>query len=215
MTDQAQGLADAGYVTFNADYRLLQTDNSNRWPAQLDDAQLLVRWVRANADRYHVDPNRICALGYSFGGQLAELLGERDTPTDSDLPLASYSSSVACVVALAGISDATQPYDDTTLQSALVRLMGGTVNEVPERYQDASPITQIGTHTAPFLIFQGTSDQFIPVKETMRMVDALQDAGIEVVYVEIPLADHYYWSDWNVEKLETLAFLERHLHPAS
>ena len=66
----AQALAEAGYVAFNIDYRLLTKDGSttkNMWPAQLEDAQLAVRWVRANAAFYHVDPDQSAHLGIPQG----------------------------------------------------------------------------------------------------------------------------------------------------
>ncbi|MEP6988575.1 MAG: alpha/beta hydrolase, partial [Chloroflexota bacterium] len=85
-SDRAQGLAANGYVAFNIDYRLLD-GGKNPWPAQIEDAQLAVRWVRANAKQYNVDPDRLCSLGHSFGGELAALLGERDTPTGGDVVL--------------------------------------------------------------------------------------------------------------------------------
>src|SRR4051794_12416390 len=75
----AEALAAAGYVSFNIDYRLFQDDGTNPWPAQLDDVQRAVRWVRANAALYGVDPARIGAFGVSSGGQLAAFLGTRET----------------------------------------------------------------------------------------------------------------------------------------
>ena len=78
---------------------------SNPWPAQLDDVQQAVRWVRANAATYGVDPERIGAYGHSSGGTLAAMLGVLETRDDSDPALAGISSRVTCVVTLAGSSD--------------------------------------------------------------------------------------------------------------
>lgn len=66
-----------GYVAIAVNYRLLRGD-SNRWPAQLDDVQLAVRWLRANSTKDNLDPNRIGAFGHSAGAQLAALLGMED-----------------------------------------------------------------------------------------------------------------------------------------
>ena len=80
MADPARQLAQAGYIAFAVDYRLVDVASGRHpWPAQLDDVQHAVRWVRANAARYGVDPERVGAYGWSAGGQLAALLGTRDT----------------------------------------------------------------------------------------------------------------------------------------
>ncbi len=220
MAEYSQSLAAAGYVTFNIDYRLLQ-GGKNPWPIQFDDAQLAVRWVRDNAALYNVDPDRICSLGHSFGGQLAALLGERDTPDSGDLPLSKYSSRVTCVIAIAASLDPTQPLKDVGV-GLDVALMGGTAKEKPELYKDASALANVDNKTVPFLIFHGTDDEQVPVEEARLLVDALHKAGVEVTYTEYPHAKHFYWLNffepgerWNKVDLEILAFLDRHLHPAN
>lgn len=216
--DRAQGLAVAGYVAFNIEYRLLD-GGKNPWPAQLDDAQLAVRWVRANAERYNVAPDRICSLGHSFGGQLAALLGVRDTKADSKLMLGEYSSKVACVVAIAAGVDATRPYLDENVDVQMA-LYGGPPSKTMAARLDASPLAQVNTDTAPFLIFHGADDENTSVDEARDIVDALHRAGVEVVYVEYPHATHFYWinffeiqGSWDTVAPETLAFLGRHLKP--
>src|SRR5215213_11501592 len=112
MEDPARQLARTGYVAFCVDYRLVDAEaGCHRWPAQLDDVQRAVRWVRTHASAYGVEQGQIGAYGWSAGGQLAALLGTRDT-RDANAPLASHSSRVACVVDLAGDVDLaayTQP----------------------------------------------------------------------------------------------------------
>src|SRR5215207_90919 len=93
MAQPATALAEDGYVAFNVEYRLTGDPASEHlWPAQLDDAQRAVRWVRANADRYGVDPERVGAYGHSAGGHLASLLGVREARDASDPDLAGFSS---------------------------------------------------------------------------------------------------------------------------
>jgi acetyl esterase/lipase len=218
LVDHAQGLAANGYVAFNIDYRLLQDNGSNAWPAQLEDAQLAVRWIRANAAKYNVDPDRICSLGHSFGGLLAAQLGVRDTATDSDLTLGDFSSKVACVVAIAAGLDAMYP-TISDLADVEMALYGGSPGENPETRLDASPLAHVSADSAPFLIFHGADDEDTSVEEARAMVDALHRAGVEVVYVEYPHATHFYWLNffgntgaWDTVAAYTLAFLERHLH---
>jgi acetyl esterase/lipase len=220
--DRAQGLAANGYVAFNIDYRLFD-EGKHPWPAQLDDAQLAVRWIRANAATYNVDPDRICSLGHSFGGQLAGLLGVRDTAEDSDVELGEYSSKVACVVSIAGGMDPTRPYlDDANDASLRAIFYGGIPNETMAVRLDASPLAHVSADSAPFLIFHGADDENTSVDESREMVDALHHAGVEVVYAEYPHATHFYWisffevtGSWNTVAPETLAFLGRHLQTTS
>ena len=106
MDEFARGLAEAEYVAFTVGYRLFAgVDGRNQWPAPLDDAQRAVRWVRANAAEYGVDPERNAAFGYSAGGLLAAQLGARDTRDNADPALADFASRVACVVAIAAETD--------------------------------------------------------------------------------------------------------------
>ena len=102
---QATDYANKGYVGFLPGYRLYNSGSgANPWPAQLDDAQRAVRWIRAHADEFDLDPDRICATGHSAGGYLAALLGTMDTRDDSDPELAGISSRVE----LAGLHAAGQ-----------------------------------------------------------------------------------------------------------
>jgi acetyl esterase/lipase len=209
-------LAEAGYVAFSIDYRLFdQRDNSNAWPAQLDDAQRAVRWVRANAATYGVDPKRVGAYGHSSGGYLAAMLGVRETRDNSDPELAEYSSRVTCVVDLAGDSDLTIPLTAAAAhyEEILVGMLGGTPDEVPEAYRDASPISHVDGESAPFLIIHGAKDFDVPVENSRRMEDALHEAGVEVAYLELPNGDHMLPAWWLMTGPWVLTFFGVHLRP--
>ncbi len=199
LAEPAAALAEDGYVTFNVDYRLTgDPARENLWPAQLDDAQRAVRWVRANADRYGVDPERVGAYGHSAGGHLAALLGVREARDESDPDLAGFSSRVNAVVTIAGHLDLGIPYPGEFDRMSLVALLGGTPDEVPEAYQDASPITWVDPESAPFLIIHGAADPMNPVEHARHMADALHEAEVEVVSVEMPRGDHFSVAEWSV-----------------
>lgn len=209
MEHPAQQLARAGYVAFSVDYRLVDAAAAcHRWPAQLDDVQRAVRWVRAHAADYGIDPMRVGAYGWSAGGQLAALLGTRDT-RDATAPSADYPSRVACVVDLAGDIDLAA-YTQPPALHEVVALLGGTLQEVPERYRDASPLSWIDGRTAPFLVVHGVQDDVVPIEQSRRLVAALRGAGVEAQYVELPSAAHDDLS-WARVGPPTLAFLGRHL----
>lgn len=131
MAEPARELARAGYVAFSIDYRLVDAASGrNRWPAQLDDAQRAVRWVRANAGRFGVDPGRVGAYGWSAGGQLAALLGTREIRDNSDPEFAAFSSRVQCVVDLAGDVDLSA-YTEPPERDEVIALLGGKFRKSP------------------------------------------------------------------------------------
>ena len=93
VVEPARALAIAGYVAFAVEYRLFDPNTgANPWPAQLDDAQRAIRWVRANAATYGVDPDRVAAYGHSSGGTLAVAVGVRETRDDGTPDPAGISS---------------------------------------------------------------------------------------------------------------------------
>ncbi len=213
MEHPAQQLARAGYVAFSVDYRLINAAaGCHRWPAPLDDVQRAVRWVRAHAVAFGIDPMRVGAYGWSAGGQLAALLGTRDT-RDATARLASYPSRVACVVDLAGDVDLSA-YTQPPALHEVVALLGGTPQEVPERYRDASPLSSIDGRTAPFLVVHGAQDDVVPIEQSPRLVTALRAAGVEVQYVELAGAGHDDLA-WPRVGPAVLAFLGRQLCPAA
>ncbi|MBX3072212.1 MAG: alpha/beta hydrolase [Thermomicrobiales bacterium] len=211
-SQDARRFALAGYVTFNIDYRLLTSvPGENAWPAQLDDVQRAVRWVRANAATYDVDPERIGAYGHSAGGHLASMLAVRDTRDNSDAELASFSSRVQCAATVAGHFDLTIPYLTQDDNDVVVKLLGGTADEEPDAYRDASPITWVDAESSPHLIIYGAADQLNPVAQGRNMVASLQEGGVEHVYVEYPDGDHFTPARWADAGPWSLTFFERHL----
>jgi acetyl esterase/lipase len=210
LATMARFLAGKGYVAFSIDYRL-HSGKKNRWPAQLDDAQHAVRWIRAHAADYNVDPNRIGAWGYSAGAQLASLLGEIDTRDNSDPELSKYSSRVQAVVDASGPVDFTTGFDSDG-GAFFNDLLGATEKQNPELWQSASPVFNITTHTAPFLIFHGTRDGTVPIAQSIEFANALRKAGVEVSLVQLD-DGHDYETEAAKQRVasETLQFFDRTL----
>ncbi len=213
----AEGMARLGYVTFSINYRLV-TSTGNRWPAQLDDTQRAVRWVRANSGKYGVDPTKIGALGASAGGHLAAFLGTTDTRDNSDAALASCSSRVACVVDLSGPTDLADDFAPKVKSGALVNdmirnLLGGSPAEVPAVAKDASPLNRVDARSAPFLILHGRLDELVPPDHSERLNAALQKAGVESKLIMFDDEGHAFLKKQNLERFvtETREFFKRHL----
>jgi acetyl esterase/lipase len=212
MALPARKLAEAGYVAFNLAYRLLfvrsDGEGENLWPTQLDDVQRAVRWVRANAATYGVDPERIAAYGHSAGGHLAAMLGVRETRDTNDPALAGYSSRVTCVVVLAGDMDLTLPYPGEYDNQLVRDLVGGeTDEEIEAGLHDASPITWIDDETVPFLLIHSANDEITPAAHARTMAAALHQAGVETVHVELAGGSHMIPAGWPISGPWVLTFL--------
>jgi acetyl esterase/lipase len=175
------------YVTFLAGYRLLdQATGEVRWPAQLHDAQRVVRWVRAHADEYNVDPDRVCAVGDSSGGHLAAMLGVLDTVDDSDPELAGISSRVQCVITTAGNVDLTIPEPGWLRDDWYEAIPVAELEADPNIALQASPFFHVDEDTVPMLVLHGNRDDVVPIESSRNLADALGAAGIEYVYAELP-----------------------------
>lgn len=209
----AKPIAELGYVTFLAGYRLFdQLGGANPWPAQLDDARQAISWIRAHADEFNVDPRRVCAIGHSAGGHLASLVGITEAADAPDPELAGISSRVNCVVTISGDGDLTVPYENTMWTDVFTKMFGGTLEELPETWQAASPAHNIDEDTVPFLIIHGNRDRDVPVEMARNLADALAEAGKEYVLAEVP-AGHMGIIGLQATDALVEAFLDDQLHP--
>ncbi len=176
-------LSRSGFVAFAVDYRLFQ-GGENRWPAQLDDVQRAVRWVRANASKYNVDPDHIGAFGHSAGAQLAALLGMEDTRDNSDPVLKKYSSKVQAVVDVSGPADFTTNHDPGG-DAFFSNFLGASYAQNPELWRDASPVFHVSKKDSPFLIFHGTQDLDVPISQAQELYEKLKRAKVPVSFVKV------------------------------
>src|SRR4051812_45788751 len=135
-----------GYVAVTISYRLTEPDANNkpRWPfpAQIEDAKCAVRWLRANAAKYHIDPKRIGAGGGSAGGHLSLLLGTTDEKSrlEGNGGNPEQSSRVQCVVNYFGPTDLVRAHATSDSgQKFFEALTGGTPATAAAAYAAASP----------------------------------------------------------------------------
>jgi acetyl esterase/lipase len=182
MRSMGNLLARHGFVAFAVDYRLFH-DSQNRWPAQLDDVQRAVRWVRANAATYGVNPARIGAFGHSAGAQLAALLGMEDTRDNADPALAKYSSKVQAVVDVSGPTDFTTERDPDDL--AFLSGFFGAPYAKDQVWRDASPAYHAAKDDAPFLIVHGIEDKSVPIAQAQELYEKLLAAGVAVSFIKV------------------------------
>lgn len=213
MKSMGAFLSRCGFVAFSVDYRLFH-GNENLWPVQLDDVQRAVRWIRAHAGQYQVDPDHIGAFGHSAGAQLAALLGMEDTRDNSDHALAKYSSKVQAVVDVSGPTDFAprDPEGDAFMAS----FFGGDYEKHKDTWRDASPVTHAAKGDAPFLIVQGTHDESVPMAQAQALADKLKQAGVPVKFVTVD--DGHTFETPEARKrlaLESQAFFTEYLRPGN
>ncbi|HEX3685541.1 MAG TPA: alpha/beta hydrolase [Bryobacteraceae bacterium] len=213
MRTMAQFLARHGFVAFAVNYRLFQ-NGENHWPAQLDDVQRAVRWVRAHSAQYGVNPQRIGAFGHSAGAQLAALLGLEDTRDNSDPELAKYSSKVQAVVDVSGPTDFTRDHDSDG-NAFLAEFLGVAYAKHPEVWRNASPVFQVSKDDAPFLILHGTQDDEVPIAQSQELLAKLQSAGVPASLIKVDDVHTFQTPEARRElALQTLAFFDRYLNAA-
>jgi acetyl esterase/lipase len=210
MRVMGQFLARSGFVAFAVDYRLFQ-GKQNRWPAQLDDVQRAVRWVRANAAQYKVNAERMGAFGHSAGAQLAALLGMEETRDNSDPALAKFSSKVQAVVDYSGPTDFTTERDPDSI-AFMAGFLGVDYSKRPEVWRDASPVFHVSKQDAPFLIVHGTHDESVPLSQAQELFDKLQTAGVPVSFIQVNDGHTFETPDARRQlAVETRLFFNRYL----
>jgi acetyl esterase/lipase len=202
-------LLDAGYAVASINYRL---STEAIFPAQLLDAKAAIRWLRAHADDYGLDPTRFAAAGESAGAHLAALLGTSTGEASLDDPAlgnAEVSSAVQAVVDFYGPVDlavseeqlAENPACAGTLRDpgeadpAAEQLLGAPVLEVPELAAAANPITYLvpGRDVPPFLIAHGDVDCVVPYQGSVVLheaIEAMAGPGTSQLII-VPGSGHY------------------------
>jgi acetyl esterase/lipase len=196
--------AEQGFVSATISYRLVK-DGKNRWPAQIEDCKCAIRWLRANAKKFSIDPERIGALGDSAGAHLSMLLGTMDKSDglEGEGGSPDQSSKVQAVVAYYGPTDLTAEYPDAS-RGIVANFLGGSLADHRADYQRASPLHYVNAGDAPTLIFHGTKDQLVPYEQAFAMATALSNAGVPG-RVEILLGHPHGWGGETAQHTERAA----------
>ncbi len=167
MTGIARKLARRGYVVFNVTYRL-----APRWiyPAPVDDLKQAVKWLRTHAAAEGIDPQRISTYGYSAGGYLAALVGLDET------------QHIQAIIAGGTPADLSL-YPGGVL---VPQFLGGTKQEIPERFREASPVYHVTRKSPPVFIYHGGADTLVPPEHAWEFIAALEKHKVphEVYWIE-------------------------------
>ncbi len=221
---QIREAAGRGYLAATISYRLMQFDQAKKetttatpiFPAQIHDAKAAIRWVRVNARKYHVDPNRIGVTGGSAGGHLSLLVGLTDPSShlEGDSGNPDQSSRVQAVVNVFGPTDMAPCYEKSSVAWIFRLFMGGTPSEVPEQYKAASPITYVSKDDPPVLTLHGDKDALVPIEQAKALDEKMKAAGASHTLVVFEGQGHGFDREhkkkaWNA----TWEFFDRHLKP--
>jgi acetyl esterase/lipase len=171
--------AEKGYVTATVTYRLM---GEACFPAAVHDVKCAVRWLRASATKYQVDPERIAVSGNSAGGHLSMMVGYSDDPSlEGSGGNNNVSSRICAVVNFYGPTDLTT--DFAKKQELVEEFVGGkTFEEAPDAYKLASPLYHLTRDDPPTLIFHGTIDSTVPIAQADKLAEKLKELGIDYVY---------------------------------
>ena len=208
-------LAERGYVAVTITYRFAP---QHPFPAAVNDAKAAVRWLRANAERLKIDPDRIGAVGDSAGGHLSQFLAVTGNVKsfDRDGDNLDQSSRIQCEVNFYGPNDMTRMYGvQTGVDNLVSQFVGGNLGKARRANILASPISWVSPEAAPTLIIHGTKDDVVPFDQAIWMRERLYAADVPVELLTIEGAGHGFAGDDDKRAKEaTLAFFDKHLKSA-
>jgi len=175
-----QPLTDAGFAWFSINYRLAP---QFPFPADADDVETAIRFVKANASKYKVDPRRIALIGESAGGHLVSYVGARGRG----------DTRVAAVVSMYGVHDFVaaavewKPLPHELFDLFGIKTVDATTVPILMR---ASPVLYIVKDMPPFLLMHGSKDEDVPYEQSVEMCDKMKQAGAHCDLITIEGAPH-------------------------
>ncbi|MBT7087196.1 MAG: alpha/beta hydrolase [Desulfobacterales bacterium] len=193
------------------------------FPAQIEDAKAAVRWVRAKADKYNIDPDRFGVWGESAGGYLASMLG---VTSSMDIwnhkgHFPDISSAVQAVSLWAApsnfyhMNDPSGIYDHYAPDSYESRLLGAPIAKVPEKVETANPVNYINDKNSdnvpPFLIMHGSDDKIIIPEQSGLLHEALTAKGFSSEFILLDGYGHEFEFDMQAEIDPVINFFKKHL----
>ncbi len=210
---QAAWLADRRDI-FGAciEYRL---SGEAQFPAALEDAKCAVRWVRSVAEKYRIDPKRIAVCGGSAGGHLSSMMAVTNgiAEYEGDGGHADFCSDVQLAVLYNGEFDMWDLVEKKSLIDAMKAFFGGTPEEVPERYDEASSIKRVTKDTPPMLFLHGDQDSCVSHEQALAMVKRLRELNVPAeaeIYAGKPHAWFNKDPDWKITIQRVEPFLVKH-----
>ena len=196
---QAAHMATKGFAGACIEYRL---SGEAKYPAALQDSKAALGWMRANAAKYRIDPQRIGAAGGSAGGHLVALLGV----TGDVKAVAAFNPAVDLV--------SFGKRAPSSAGNSVAEFLGATYAQKPELWAEATPLTHVDKNSAVFLFLHGNADTTVPYQQSLDMLNKLKAAGVEAELFTAEGAAHGFfnrppWFEPTLKRMEE--FFLRHL----
>lgn len=205
----AARFTEAGFAVVSVNYRL---SSDGRFPTQIFDCKTAVRWTRAHAAQYGLDPKHIGVLGFSAGGHLAALLGTTagvQKLEDRAAGSPDASSRVQAVCDVSGPVDLTLPPRSLIGKLSIDGLLGGTAREKPDLAREGNPALYATPDDAPTLLIYGSADELVPPIHAKILSEALRKAGVEAEVLTVEGGKHVPF--FGQQQQAAVDFFVRHL----
>jgi acetyl esterase/lipase len=202
MNGLAQDLAKRGYAAWNIEYRRVGNPGGG-WPGTFQDVALAADYIRNLASTYKLDLTNVVPIGHSAGGHLAFWLAARpripffvqnSQLAGSQLPGENEETTtpltLAGTISLAGVVDLEMAWRLHLSNNAVVELLGGSIDSVPERYIVTSPAAMLPLGV-PQVLIHGTSDDSVPIEVSQTYVNAARSVHDPITYLELVGVDHF------------------------
>ena len=200
------------YIGASIGYRL---SGEAIWPAQVHDCKAAIRWLRAHAEKYGIDPDKIIAWGSSAGGHLVSMLGVTHGVKELEGRIGNHtdqSSRVLAVINYFGPSALLQMDDHPSKiihnapDSPESQLMGGPIQKNRKKTKQASPLHHVSKDDSIFIHFHGTDDPLVPYYQSVIFHEALQEKGVASKFITLQKGGHSMPSNYTRE--EVIPFLD-------
>lgn len=190
-----------GYVVASVEYRFSQVA---KFPAQIQDCQAAIRWLRANAQRYHINPGKVGVIGGSAGGHLSALVGvsggkkafaaiggneEQSDAVQCVCDIFGPKNFASVMVQAATDKNVKNIFKFNTPSDPYSELIGAKLSD-KEKTSAVSPIAYVDKNSPPFLILHGTHDDLVPYAQSEEFEAAMKKNGATVWLQKFPGAGH-------------------------